>query len=125
MQILLWLLEISSLLRKPRCKYLKWCIVFAFHTGTCSHGLHCLTTISFTFSSHKDANEVTPQEANKKNKKQKTQEANKSEKQAETGIADSGSKESFQTRTFGNGMIIQELEMGKPDGKRATRGKKV
>jgi FK506-binding nuclear protein len=87
-----------------------------------------LTTISFAFSSHKDANEVTPQEANKKikkNKKQKAQEANKSEKQAETGIADSGSKEPFQTRTFGNGMIIQELEMGKPDGKRATRGKKV
>jgi hypothetical protein len=26
---------------------------------------------------------------------------------------------------FAKGMIIQELEMGKPDGKRATRGKKV
>jgi hypothetical protein len=49
-----------------------------------------LTTISFAFSRHKDVNEVTPQEANKKNKKHKTQDANKIHKQAQTGIAASG-----------------------------------
>ncbi|TVU14288.1 hypothetical protein EJB05_37749, partial [Eragrostis curvula] len=76
---------------------------------------------------HGDAEEVTAQEGSKKkSKKQKTQETNKSDSQAQTGLAESGSrKEPLQTRTFGNGMIIQELEMGKPDGKRATRGKKV
>jgi hypothetical protein len=52
-----------------------------------SYVLHCLTTISFAFSRHKDVNEVTPQEANKKNKKHKTQDANKIHKQAQTGIA--------------------------------------
>jgi FK506-binding nuclear protein len=52
----------------------------------------------FAFYGHKDANSLT-QEADK--------------------------EEPFQTRIFAKGMIIQELEMGKPDGKRATRGKKV
>lgn len=28
-------------------------------------------------------------------------------------------------RTFGNGLVIEELAMGKPDGKRASPGKKV
>ncbi|GFP88301.1 peptidyl-prolyl cis-trans isomerase fkbp53 [Phtheirospermum japonicum] len=32
---------------------------------------------------------------------------------------------SMQVRTFPNGLAIEELVMGKPDGKRATRGKKV
>ncbi|GJN27476.1 hypothetical protein PR202_gb15504 [Eleusine coracana subsp. coracana] len=75
---------------------------------------------------HKEDKEVTEQESSKKSKKQKAQEANKSENQSQTGITEPGSKKKpLQTRTFGNGMIIEELEMGKPDGKRATRGKKV
>ncbi|XP_062184377.1 peptidyl-prolyl cis-trans isomerase FKBP53-like [Phragmites australis] len=76
---------------------------------------------------HKDGEEVTAQEANKKkNKKKKTQEANKRENQAPTRLKESESKkEPLQTRTFGNGMIIEEVAMGKPDGKKATSGKKV
>jgi len=30
-----------------------------------------------------------------------------------------------QVRTYPNGLIIEELSMGKPDGKRASGGKKV
>uniref|UniRef100_A0A0A9CZ30 peptidylprolyl isomerase n=1 Tax=Arundo donax TaxID=35708 RepID=A0A0A9CZ30_ARUDO len=75
---------------------------------------------------HKDGEE-TAQEANKKkNKKKKTQDTNKSENQAPAGLMESeNKKEPLQTRTFGNGMIIQEVEMGKPDGKKAAHGKKV
>ncbi|KAK8686641.1 hypothetical protein V6N13_125664 [Hibiscus sabdariffa] len=32
---------------------------------------------------------------------------------------------SSQVRTFPNGLVVQELVMGKPDGKRASRGKQV
>ncbi|XP_062225758.1 peptidyl-prolyl cis-trans isomerase FKBP53-like [Phragmites australis] len=75
---------------------------------------------------HKDGEQLTAQEADKKNKKKKTQDRNKSENQAPTRLKESeNKKEALQTRTFGNGMIIQEVEMGKPDGKKATSGKKV
>lgn len=30
-----------------------------------------------------------------------------------------------QVRTFSNGLVIEELAMGKPDGRRATPGKQV
>ncbi|TKW04616.1 hypothetical protein SEVIR_7G121400v4 [Setaria viridis] len=75
---------------------------------------------------HKDGEAVTAQEANKKNKKKKGQDTNRSENQSPTGLVESDSKkEPLQTRTFANGMIIQEMELGKPDGKKATNGKKV
>ncbi|XP_015691988.1 peptidyl-prolyl cis-trans isomerase FKBP53 [Oryza brachyantha] len=90
---------------------------------------------------HNDAEEVTAQEASKKkkNKKKKTQEKNASEnqtpktqeknasgKQTPTDLTESESKKQpLQTRTFGNGMIVQEIEIGKPDGKKAAPGKKV
>ncbi|WVZ85817.1 hypothetical protein U9M48_032685, partial [Paspalum notatum var. saurae] len=69
----------------------------------------------------KDGEEATK----KKNKKAKAQDPNRSENQAATGLVESDSKEPQQTRTFANGMIIQEVAMGKPDGKKATMGKKV
>nr|CAH67247.1 OSIGBa0140O07.15 [Oryza sativa] len=91
---------------------------------------------------HTDAEEDTAQEASKKkkNKKKKTQEKNESENQtpktqeknakgnqtSNTDLTGSESKKQpLQTRTFGNGMIIEEIEMGKPDGKKASPGKKV
>ncbi|KAF0890273.1 hypothetical protein E2562_002687 [Oryza meyeriana var. granulata] len=90
---------------------------------------------------HNDAEEVTAQEASKKkkNKNKKTQEKNASENQTPktqkknasgnqmpTDLTESESKKQpLQTRTFGNGMIIQEIAMGKPDGKKASPGKKV
>ncbi|RLM74106.1 peptidyl-prolyl cis-trans isomerase FKBP53 [Panicum miliaceum] len=71
----------------------------------------------------KDGQEVTAQEANKKkNKKKKAQDTN----QSPTALAESESKkEPLQTRTFANGMIIQEMVLGKPDGKKAANGRKV
>lgn len=73
----------------------------------------------------KDNEEASAQEANKKNKKKKAHDISRSESQAGTGLGESDSKEPLQTRTFANGMMIQEVEMGKPDGKKASRGKKV
>ena len=119
----------SNLLRKTICKYLKMLhFFFTFHIEMCftwfytiwQHYLLC-------DSSQKDGEEVTAQEANKKkNKKKKTQDSNTSEIQSPTAIAESKSKEKpLQTRTFANGMIIQEMALGKPDGKKATNGKKV
>lgn len=37
---------------------------------------------------------------------------------------ETGSKP-FQVRSFPNGLVIEELAMGKPDGKKASPGKKV
>uniref|UniRef100_A0A804UMI9 peptidylprolyl isomerase n=1 Tax=Zea mays TaxID=4577 RepID=A0A804UMI9_MAIZE len=73
----------------------------------------------------KDNEEASAQEANKKIKKKKAHDISRSESQAGTGLGESDSKEPLQTRTFANGMMIQEVEMGKPDGKKASRGKKV
>ena len=36
-----------------------------------------------------------------------------------------GASKSLQVRTFPNGLVIEELAMGRPDGKRASPGKKV
>ncbi|KAL3647436.1 hypothetical protein CASFOL_008404 [Castilleja foliolosa] len=71
----------------------------------------------------------------KKNKKKNKQQESGSTPSAEVKQTDKNepvqekqeSKEakSMQMRTFPNGLAIEELVMGKPDGKRATRGKKV
>ncbi|KAJ8552765.1 hypothetical protein K7X08_020158 [Anisodus acutangulus] len=54
---------------------------------------------------------VTEVEQDKKNESQEVEE-------------NAGSKPSH-VRTFGNGLVIEDLAMGKPDGKRASPGKKV
>ncbi|KAL4363241.1 hypothetical protein GQ457_04G012620 [Hibiscus cannabinus] len=72
----------------------------------------------------------------KKNKKKTTQDdqvvANASVSQSgdiDTNTLKSEEKQtaskSSQVRTFPNGLVVQELVMGKPDGKRASRGKQV
>ncbi|ONM17123.1 Peptidyl-prolyl cis-trans isomerase FKBP53, partial [Zea mays] len=61
----------------------------------------------------------------KRTRKRRAHDINRSENQATTGLGESDNKEPLQTRTFANGMITQEVEMGKPDGKKATHGKKV
>lgn len=66
----------------------------------------------------------------KKNKKAKKEKGDdiKTEDQ-NTSAADKGAKQSkakpAKARTFANGLVIEELEMGRPDGKRASRGSKV
>nr|CAB3484640.1 unnamed protein product [Digitaria exilis] len=65
--------------------------------------------------------EVAAQETGKKNKKNKAQDTDKSKNHSPK----SESKESLQKRTFANGMIIEEMVLGKPDGKKASNGKKV
>ncbi|KHG01405.1 Peptidyl-prolyl cis-trans isomerase FKBP15-3 -like protein [Gossypium arboreum] len=75
-------------------------------------------------------------ERKKKKKKKTTQENQVS---ANASVSQSGDKDtstlkseekqtagkSSQVRTFPNGLVVQELAMGKPDGKRASRGKQV
>ena len=50
---------------------------------------------------------------------QKTQNVSTSDKDEETD------RKSSQVRTFPNGLVVEELAMGKPDGKRASSGKQV
>ncbi|KAL3373557.1 hypothetical protein AABB24_005505 [Solanum stoloniferum] len=59
-----------------------------------------------------DGKAVTEVEKDKKNESHEVQEEN------------AGTKPSH-ARTFGNGLVIEELAMGKPDGKKASPGKKV
>ncbi|KAM0907156.1 hypothetical protein ACQ4PT_016317 [Festuca glaucescens] len=74
-----------------------------------------------------DVEEPSKQGAKKKKNKKKTKENNTSENQAQTDVSksDSSKEETSQTRTFGNGLIIQTVALGKPDGKKAVPGKKV
>ncbi|XP_027161376.1 peptidyl-prolyl cis-trans isomerase FKBP53-like isoform X1 [Coffea eugenioides] len=71
---------------------------------------------------------------NKKKKKKKKQETPVSSDPGQTISDKIGSKmeveekaenKSLQVRSFPNGLVIEELAMGKPDGKRATPGRKV
>ena len=41
------------------------------------------------------------------------------------GSEDNHSAKSLQVRTFPNGLVIEEVAMGKPDGKRASPGNQV
>lgn len=76
--------------------------------------------------SDNNAEEVTKQGAKKKNKEKKTKENNTNEIQEDTNLTKPDDKEqASQTRTFGNGMIVQTVALGKPDGKKASPGKKV
>uniref|UniRef100_A0ACD5UXW5 Uncharacterized protein n=1 Tax=Avena sativa TaxID=4498 RepID=A0ACD5UXW5_AVESA len=74
-----------------------------------------------------DVEEPSKQGAKKKKNKKKTKENNTSENQAQTDVlkSDSSKEETSQTRTFGSGLIIQTVALGKPDGKKAVPGKKV
>lgn len=56
----------------------------------------------------------------RKDKKSKQQEVTPGSK-----VTKSASETKSQMRTFPNGLIVEELEMGKPNGKQATAGKKV
>jgi FK506-binding nuclear protein len=102
-----------------------WDVADAFHIGMLITWLNIVWQCSSPNFSNKDTEKASAQEANKKNKKKKAHDISRSESQAGTGLGESDSKEPLQTRTFANGMMIQEVEMGKPDGKKASRGKKV
>lgn len=72
-------------------------------------------------------------EKKKKKKKKKTQESEVKTNVHQTISAvgnqeldeKQGKDKSSQVRTFPNGLVIEELAMGKPDGKRASPGKQV
>ncbi|XP_077235534.1 peptidyl-prolyl cis-trans isomerase FKBP53-like [Tasmannia lanceolata] len=71
----------------------------------------------------------------KKKKKSKNNEIDSSANGEEPGQIDEDKKELVKeneaeerpskTRTYPNGLVVEELSMGKPDGKRASAGKKV
>lgn len=71
--------------------------------------------------------------AEKKKKKKKTKKETESDKKSEVPVIEKkDSKEDeksetkpYQSRTFPNGLVIDELKMGRPDGKKASPGKKV
>lgn len=65
---------------------------------------------------------------------QKESKKKKKKKNKKSGEKDSGKNENKekedknqpqQSRTFGNGMVVEEISMGRPDGKKASPGSKV
>lgn len=84
---------------------------------------------------------VLPEKKNKKKKKKKTKESDEGgvasadqitrtvENQNLSTSEKKGKEQTeakpSQVRTFPNGLVIEELSMGKPNGKRAAPGKKV
>ena len=70
----------------------------------------------------------------KKKKKKSTTQEGEGKATVDQTVSAVGNKEveekqsevkSSQVRTFANGLVIEELQMGKPDGKRASPGKQV
>lgn len=67
---------------------------------------------------------------NEKKMKQKKKNKNKANDIETNGMVEeakqnSQSSSKSKARTYGNGLAVEELSMGKPDGKRASRGSKV
>lgn len=63
----------------------------------------------------------------KKQKKKKSQESEGDRKTDQTvsPMQEQAVSEPSQVRSFPNGLVIEEVAMGKPDGKRASNGKQV
>uniref|UniRef100_A0A5B7BEQ9 peptidylprolyl isomerase n=1 Tax=Davidia involucrata TaxID=16924 RepID=A0A5B7BEQ9_DAVIN len=81
-----------------------------------------------------DENHSKEKKKKKKKEKSKKQETKANASVEQTVIDKDGSTmeieekteaKPFQVRSFPNGLVIEELAMGKPDGKRASPGKKV
>lgn len=68
---------------------------------------------------------ATQKEAKKKKKKNKNQDKDLNANQELSNPEEVENKAESKTRTFANGLTIEELAMGKPDGKRASPGCKV
>lgn len=71
-------------------------------------------------------------EKEKKKKKKKKQENSSNAENSATDKSvstieaeEKAEAKPFQVRSFPNGLVIEELSMGKPDGKKAAPGKKV
>lgn len=68
-------------------------------------------------------------EEKKKNKKKNKKKAQESEEKTNVDQTvanmEKTNGKSSKVRTFPNGLVIEEVAMGRPDGKRADRGKKV
>ncbi|PRQ59882.1 putative peptidylprolyl isomerase [Rosa chinensis] len=69
----------------------------------------------------------TGEKKKKKKKKKKSQETEEKTNADQTAanMEKSNGKSSSKVRTFPNGLVIEEVSMGRPDGKRADPGKKV
>lgn len=87
----------------------------------------CVTQMSISLHRFTDSStNGTPQESKKNKKKSKNHDKDLSNTQEPANQVEAEEKKQPQkTRTFGNGLIIEELSMGKPDGKRASPGNKV
>lgn len=66
----------------------------------------------------------------KKKKQKKKKKAQESDGDGKTGqtvstVQEQAAAKPSQVRSFPNGLVIEEVAMGKPDGKRASNGKQV
>lgn len=80
----------------------------------------------------KSTNQKDTEEKKKKKKNKKNQQDGKTVTEVEQykkseshEVEENAETEPSHVKTFGNGLVIEELAMGKPDGKKATPGKKV
>lgn len=72
--------------------------------------------------------DIQKEKKNKKKKKNKKgSQDNEGETKADQTVSEQKQTEgkSSKVRTFANGLVVEELAMGKPDGKRALPGKQV
>lgn len=75
------------------------------------------------YSENGQPGDASEKESKKKKKKKNKKSAEKNEGKKEEKEEDE--KEPQQSRTFGNGLVVEEISMGRPDGKKATPGSKV
>ncbi|KAM3320130.1 peptidyl-prolyl cis-trans isomerase FKBP53 [Capsicum chacoense] len=85
-----------------------------------------------TEDGQKSTNEKDTEKKKKKKKNKKNQQDGKAvteveqcKKNESREVEENAGAKSSNVRTFGNGLVIEELAMGRPDGKKASPGKKV
>lgn len=72
-----------------------------------------------------EAADINQTDANKKRKNESKDKELASAQESGEQEKTEATKAGIKTRTFSNGLVIDELAMGKPDGQKATPGKKV
>ncbi|KAJ8536708.1 hypothetical protein K7X08_035109 [Anisodus acutangulus] len=76
-------------------------------------------------TNEKDTDKKKKKKKNKKNQQDGKASVTEFEQDKKNGPQEVEENKPSHVRTFGNGLVIEDLAMGKPDGKRASPGKKV
>jgi FK506-binding nuclear protein len=77
------------------------------------------------YSENGQSGDSVEKESKKKKKKKNKKSGEKDQGKKEEKDEKDEKKEPQQSRTFGNGLVVEEISMGRPDGKKATPGSRV